>query len=148
MRPMTPPALDYYVDPLPRRRDPAVPRVTTVTVDPCPECGDPLTAIHGEAQIVRTNRHEIITMPNPNCPWDGDGDGEGECICPPPIVNLNPDPMFDEDHIIGWQYTFEPCGHTAPTFRITETTDWEDSPAGRAGRARELYGESYNREPS
>lgn len=32
--------------------------------------------------------------------------------------------------------------------RVTTVTvdPWEDSPAGRAGRARELYGESYNRD--
>lgn len=143
---MPAPSVDYVVPVGPYRKDPAVPRVTTVTVDPCPECGERWHSLHGEAQTVRTNPREIINMPNPNCPWDGDGDGEGECICPPPIVNPYPDPMFDEQRIIAWWYTFSPCGHKVNTFCITETTDWEDSPAGRAGRARELYGESYNRD--
>lgn len=84
--------------------------VTRTWCDPCPRCGAEVTGLDATAIIVVTNEQAVIPLPNPACPWDEDDPDSGDCICSA-LINPAPDPMFDEQHVAGWEVTLHPCGH-------------------------------------
>jgi hypothetical protein len=77
-------------------------------MDPCGECGADVTGVEARAITVTDNPDSLIVIPDPACPHEGDP--AADCTCTV-IPNPAPDPLQDEVHVVGYEYTLFPCGH-------------------------------------
>jgi hypothetical protein len=84
--------------------------ITRTWADPCPVCGGPVTSLDAEAITVRDNPTAVISIHNPACPYDEDDPDSPDCICTT-VINPAPDPLWDEEIVVGYLFTIDPCGH-------------------------------------
>lgn len=89
--------------------------------DPCPRCGAGVTRVDGTAIVVVSNPEAVIPVRNPACLYDEDDPDSPDCICAP-VVNPRPDPLLDQAHVVGAEYTLSPCGHVVPTIQVYTQT--------------------------
>jgi hypothetical protein len=76
--------------------------------DPCPVCGAAVEVIEGRAITITSNPGDLIVIPDPGCPRERDPAADCTCTVVP---NLVPDPLEDQVHVVGYEYTVLPCGH-------------------------------------
>lgn len=81
--------------------------ITKTWYDPCPRCGGEVTGVDYAARTIRSNPDSLTAIPDPGCPHLADPDADCTCIVLP---NPVPDPMFDEEIVIGGDFTMHPCG--------------------------------------
>jgi hypothetical protein len=81
--------------------------ITRTWYDPCPACGQQVTAFDLEPEYVIDNPTAVMSFPNPACPHEDDPDAD--CICTV-LLNPAPDPWRDEYIAIGVTVTMHPCG--------------------------------------
>jgi hypothetical protein len=64
-----------------------------------------------ETITVRSNPGAVLRIPDPACQYDEDDPDSPDCTCGM-LVNPAPDPLLDQVHIAGYEWTLLPCGHT------------------------------------
>jgi hypothetical protein len=85
--------------------------ITKTWADPCPRCGgevDP-KRLSVDFEHIVDNPDAVISVPNPNCPYDPDDPDSPDCICTT-IINPAPSPWNDRYITVGATVTMQPCG--------------------------------------